>query len=123
MAKDTMPNFEIPAEMRRFAETSVAQAKQAFDGFMTAAQQAVERMHSQTAAAQVGATDASRKAMDFAGQNMAASFAFAQKLAQARDVEELMRLQADFLRTQMQTFAEQARELGTSFTQTTGRSS
>jgi hypothetical protein len=33
-----------------------------------------------------------------------------------------MRLQADFLRTQMQTFAEQARELGTSFTQT-GRSS
>jgi len=122
MAKDTMPNFEIPAEMRRFAETSVAQAKQAFDGFMTAAQQAVERMHSQTAAAQVGATDASRKAMDFAGQNMAASFAFAQKLAQARDVEELMRLQADFLRTQMQTFAEQARELGTSFTQT-GRSS
>jgi phasin len=123
MAKDPMPNFEIPAEMRRFAETSVAQAKQAFDGFMTAAQQAVERMQSQTAAAQVGASDASRKAMEFAGQNMAASFAFAQKLAQARDVEEVMRLQSDFLRTQMQTFADQARELGSSFTQTTGRSS
>ena len=122
MAKDPMPNFEIPAEMRRFAETSVAQAKQAFDGFMTAAQQAVERMQTQTAAAQVGATDAGRKAMAFAGQNMAASFAFAQRLAQARDVEEVMRLQADFLRTQMQTFAEQAQELGTSFTQT-GRSS
>jgi phasin len=123
MAKDPMPNFEIPAEMRRFAETSVAQAKQAFDGFMAAAQQAVERMQSQTAVAQVGATDASRKAMEFAGQNMAASFAFAQKLAQARDVEEVMRLQADFLRTQMQTFAEQAQELGASFTKTGGRSS
>ena len=123
MAKDPMPNFEVPAEMRRFAETSVAQAKQAFDGFMAAAQQAVERMQSQTAVAQVGATDASRKAMEFAGQNMAASFAFAQKLAQARDVEEVMRLQADFLRTQMQTFAEQAQELGASFTKTGGRSS
>jgi len=123
MAKDPMPNFEIPPEMRRFAETSVAQAKQAFDGFMTAAQQAVERMQSQTVAAQFGATDASRKAMAFAGQNMAASFAFAQKLAQARDVEEVMRLQADFLRTQMQTFADQARELGTSFTPTAGRGS
>jgi phasin len=122
MAKDAMPNFEIPAEMRRFAETSVAQAKQAFDGFMTAAQQAVERMESQTAAAQAGASDASRKAMAFAGQNMAASFAFAQKLAQARDVEEVMRLQADYLRTQMQTFTDQARELGTAFTQTPGRS-
>jgi hypothetical protein len=29
-----------------------------------------------------------------------------------------MRLQADFLRSQMQTFADQARELGASFTQT-----
>src|SRR5262249_37650148 len=117
-------NFEIPPEMRRFAETSVAQAKQAFDGFMTAAQQAVERMQSHTVAAQFGATDASRKAMAFAGQKMAAPFAFAQKLAQPRDVEEVvMRLQADFLRTQMQTFADQARELGTSFTPTAGRGS
>ena len=123
MAKDPMSSFEIPAEMRRFAETSVAQAKQAFDGFMAAAQQAVERVESQTAVAQAGATDASRKAMTFAGQNMAASFAFAQKLAQARDVEEVMRLQAEYLRSQMQTFADQARELGTAFTPTAGRSS
>jgi phasin len=123
MAKDPMSNFEIPADMRRLAETSVAQAKQAFDGFMSAAQQAVSRVESQTAAAQVGASDMSRKAMTFASQNMAASFAFAQKLAQARDVEEVMRLQAEFLKSQMQTFAEQAKELGTSFTQSAGRSS
>jgi phasin len=122
MAKDPMPNFEIPADMRRLAETSVAQAKQAFDGFMSAAQQAVSRMESQTAAAQAGASDMSRKAIAFASQNMAA-FAFAQRLAQARDPEEVMRLQADFLRSQMQTFAEQARELGSSFTQSAGHSS
>jgi phasin len=118
MAKDPMSNFEIPADMRRFAETSVAQAKQAFEGFISAAQQAVSRMESQTAAAQAGASDMSRKAVAFASQNMAASFAFAQRLAQARDVEEVMRLQADFLRSQMQTFAAQAQELGASFTQT-----
>jgi phasin len=117
MAKDPMSNFEIPADMRRLAETSVAQAKQAFDGFMSAAQQAVSRMETQTAAAQAGATDMSRKAMAFASQNMAASFAFAQQLAQARDVQEVMRLQADFLRSQMQTFTEQARELGAPFVQ------
>ena len=123
MAKDPMPNFEIPADMRRLAETSVAQAKQAFDGFMSAAQQAVSRVESQTVAAQAGASDMSRKAMTFAGQNTAASFAFAQKLAQARDVEEVMRLQAEFLRSQMQTFAEQARELGASFTHTSDTAS
>jgi len=120
VAKDPMSSFEIPADMRQIAETSVAQAKQAFEGFMTAAQQAVSRLESQTAAAQAGANDASRKAMRFASQNMAASFAFAQKLAQARDVEEVVRLQADFLRAQMETFAEQARELGASFTSLEG---
>jgi len=118
MAKDPMSNFEIPADMRKMAETSVAQAKQAFDGFLAAAQQAMSRVETQTVAAQSGASDMSRKAMAFAGENMAASFAFAQRLAQARDVEEVMRLQADFVRAQMQTFAEQARELGSSFTQT-----
>ena len=118
MAKDPMSSFEISADMRRIAETSVAQAKQAFEGFMTAAQQAVSRMESQTAAAHAGASNASRKAIAFASHSMVASFAFAQKLAQARDVDEVMRLQADFLRSQMQTYAEQARELGASFTQT-----
>jgi len=117
MAKDPMSSFEIPADMRNFAERSVTQAKQAFDGFLSAAQQAISRVEGQTAAAQAGAADMSRKAMTFAGQNMAASFAFAQKLAQARDVEEVMRLQADFMKAQMQAFTEQARELGASFTQ------
>jgi phasin len=127
MAKDPMSNFEIPADMRKLAETSVAQAKQAFDGFMAAAQEAVARVEGQAAVAQAGASDMSKKAMTFAGQNMAASFAFAQKLAQARDVEEAMRLQADFIKAQMQALADQAKELGASFTQkasdTAGRKS
>ena len=38
--------------------------------------------------------------------------------AAAADGAVLMRLQADFLRSQMQTFSEQARELGDAFTQT-----
>jgi phasin len=123
MAKDPMSSFEIPAEMRNLAEKSVAQAKQAFDGFLAAAQQAVTRVEGQATAAQAGAADMSRKAMAFAGQNMAASFAFAQKLAHAKDVEEVMRLQADFMKAQMQAFAVQAKELGASFTQAASDSS
>lgn len=117
MAKDPVSSFEIPAEMRNFAEKSLAQAKQAFEGFLAAAQQAVNRVEGQAAAAHAGAADVSRKAMAFAGQNMAASFAFAQKLAQARNVEEVMRLQADFVKSQMQAFAEQAKELGAALPQ------
>ncbi len=44
MAKDPMSSFEIPSEMRNLAEQSVEQARKAFDGYMTAAQQAVEAL-------------------------------------------------------------------------------
>jgi hypothetical protein len=37
------PNFEVPPDMRAFAEKSVAQAREAFDGFIGAARKAAER--------------------------------------------------------------------------------
>lgn len=112
MAKDPMSAFEIPADMRNMADRSVEQAKQAFEGFLTAVQQAANQMQGQAAAAQAGAADMQRKAMSFAQQNIAASFDFAQKLARARDVQELMRLQTEFVQAQMLALADQAKELG-----------
>ena len=40
-----------------------------------------------------------------------ASFEFAQKLVQARDVEEVVRLQTDYLKAQIQALNEQTKEL------------
>ena len=37
---------------------------------------------------------------------------FAQKLVRAKDLEEMTRLQTEFMQRQMQTLAEQAQELG-----------
>ena len=37
MAKDPFEQFAIPAEMRAFAEQTVAQARKAVDGFLEAA--------------------------------------------------------------------------------------
>ncbi len=112
MAKDPMPNFEIPAEMRQMAEHSVEQAKKAVDSFMSVAQQALGTIEGRAAAAQAGAKDVSRKAMSFAEQNLASSFEFAQKLVRAKDAQELMRLQSDFVRAQMEALSQQAKELG-----------
>ena len=112
MAKDPMSSFEIPGEMRHFAEQSVEQAKAAFEGFITAAQKAVSTMEGQAAMAQAGAKGVSQKAMSFAEQNVATSFAFAQSLVRAKDAQEVMRLQAEFIKTQMAAMAEQAKELG-----------
>ena len=53
------PDFEIPAEMRAMAEKSVAQAKQAFEGFMTAAQKAANLAEGQATTAHTAAKQAS----------------------------------------------------------------
>lgn len=112
MVKDPMSSFEIPAEMRQMAEKSVEQAKKAVDSFMTAAQQAVGAIEERAAAAQASVKDVNRKAMTFAEQNLANSFEFAQKLVRAKDPQEFMHLQSDFMRQQMQALSQQAKELG-----------
>src|SRR5262249_51607662 len=54
------------------------------------------------------------KAMTFAERNITSAFEFAQDLVQARDLQEVLRLQADYIRRQMQALHEQAQELGES---------
>jgi phasin len=112
VAQEQMPKFEIPAEMRQMAEQSVEQARKAFDGFIAAAEEAVSRFGGQAAIAQAGARDVGKKAMTFAEQNVANSFAFAQKLVRARDVQEILRLHSEFIREQMDALSHQAKELG-----------
>jgi len=104
--------FELPPDMIAFAERSVEQAKQAFDGFISAAHQAVNAFEGQAESARKGARQVTEKAMGFAEKNITNSFEFAQQLVRAKDVQEVLKLQADFMRGQMQVLAEQVRELG-----------
>lgn len=111
MTIDPMKSFEIPADMRKFAEQSVAQARQAFDGFMSAANKAVSDMEARANTASSGVRDVSGRAIGFAQRNIAASFDFAQKLVQARNVEDVLKLQQDYIQEQMRALNEQAKEL------------
>ena len=52
--------------------------------------------------------------LTFAEQNIASSFELAQQLVRARDFQDVLKLQADYIRRQLQVFTEQARELGES---------
>jgi phasin len=106
--------FDVPPEMRAFAEKSVEQARQAFDGFISAAHQAMSAFEGQAETARKGAKDVTEKAMTFAERNIASAFEFAQELMRARDIQDVMRLQGDYIKRQMQVLTEQARELGES---------
>jgi phasin len=106
--------FELPPDMKAFAEKSVEQARQAFEGFIGAAHQAVSTLEGQTETARQSAKDVTAKAMTFAQRNVASSFEFMQKLVQAKDFQEVLKLQTDYVKTQMQVLTEQAKELGES---------
>jgi phasin len=114
MAKDPFEQFAIPTEMRAFVEQSVTQARQAFDGFIEAANKAMGQLQGQAQAAHSGATEIAHKSMSYAEQNVTATFEFAQKLMQAKDAAELMRLQSEYLSRQMQALSSQVQDLGQS---------
>lgn len=118
MAKDM--KFEVPAEMREMAEKSVAQAKQAFDGFIAATQQAVGTAETQVKTIQTGAKQAGELALTFAERNVAASFEFAQKLLHAKDAQEVTALQSAYVKSQLSALTEQAKELSQQATKMTG---
>ncbi len=114
MANDPFEQFAIPNELRAFAEQSVTQARKAFEGFIQAANQAVGQMQGQAQAAHSGANEIAHKSMEYAEQNVAATFEFAQKLMHAKDGAEVMGLQSEYLGRQMQALSKQVQELGQS---------
>ena len=114
MMKGSTPPFEIPAQMRAFAEQSVEQAKEAFEKFIGAAQTTMSTIEDQSKAAQAGAKDINEKVMAFAAQNVATAFDYAQKLVHAQDPQALLQLHNEYVRTQMQALSDQAKALGES---------
>jgi len=114
MAKDPFEQFIIPSEMRAFAERSVTQARQAFEGFVDVATKAAGQMQGSAQIAQSGATEIAQKSIAYAEQNVAATFDFAQKLMNAKDGTEVLGLQSEFLSRQMQALSTQVQELGQS---------
>ena len=105
-------SYEIPTEMRDFAEKSVEQARKAFDGFMSAAQRTVSTLESSATNVQSNTKDLSQRAFDYAEQNVSAAFDLAQKLVRAKDVQEAMQLQAEYVRSQFAAMQAQMKEFG-----------
>lgn len=111
MAEDMKSNLEIPNEVRQLAENSVGEAKKAFDNFIAAAQKATASMEQQAAAAQSSSKEMHSKIRTFAERNVATCFEFAQKFIHAKNVQEVMQLQGELVKAQMQAITEQTAEL------------
>jgi len=106
------PNYEVPAEMRDLAEKSVEQARKAIDGFMGAARKTADTLEGSAQTVQVSTKDLTQKTFSYAEQNIAAAFDLAQRLVRAKDVQEAMQIQAEFVRSQFSSMQTQMKEFG-----------
>jgi len=112
-----MPNtpFEIPNELRDFAERSVEQARKAFEGFVSVAQKSVGAAGEAAQTTQTSAKSVGAHILASAEQNVNAAFDLAHKLVQAKDPQEALALQSEYLKTQLNALQAQAKVLGALF--------
>jgi phasin len=102
---DPKMTMEVPTQVREIAEKSVDQAEKAFQAFISAANQSV-------AMVPPPATELSKKALSLTEQNMKAAFDHVRKLVQAKDMQEAMHLQTEFLKSQFAAVTDQLKEIG-----------
>jgi len=98
------PKLEVPAELRDLAEKTIDQAEKAFGMFFDAASKSMGSLPG-------AGTDISKQALSFTEQNMKAAFEHARKLVHATDLQEAMRIQSEFLRSQFTNAGEHMRQI------------
>jgi phasin len=106
------PQFDVPVEMRELATKSVEQAKRAFDSFMDATQEASAKMKGSHGTLNEQAAKATTQVVGFAEQNVKAALDHAQALVQAKGLEDVMKLQTEFMKNQMFAMQSQMKSMG-----------
>ncbi|HEY1748862.1 MAG TPA: phasin family protein [Xanthobacteraceae bacterium] len=108
MANGMPPLNELSAQMQQGSEQMKEQARSAIDSYFGFLRQSVASMPS-------GGTDLGEKLKTCADKNIAATHEHLNKLSQVRDFEELMRLQTEFMESQMRQFSGNLQDLGEAF--------
>src|ERR1700693_6339854 len=103
-ANMTEPKLEVPAELRDLAEKTIDQAEKAFGMFFDAANKSMASVPSP-------GTEMSKQALSLTEQNIKAAFEHARKLVHATDLQEAMRIQSEFLKSQFTNAGEHMRQI------------
>jgi phasin len=98
------PKLEVPAELRELADKTIEQAEKAFGMFFEAASKSMKQVPG-------AESEISKQALTFTEQNMKAAFEHARKLVHATDLQEAMRIQSEFLRSQFTNAGDHMRQI------------
>jgi phasin len=103
--------FEVPEQMRAFAEKGVSQARDSYAKFKDAAETHNVTVEAVFTSASKGASEYSAKLMEFVKTNTTASLDFAQELFGVKTPAEALELWNSHARKQFETLTAQAKEL------------
>jgi phasin len=103
--------FEVPEQMRAFAEKGVSQARESYAKFKDVAESSNGTIEAVFTSAGKGASEYSSKLMDIMKTNTAANLDFAQELVGVKTLPQAMELLTAHARKQFEAFTVQSKEL------------
>src|SRR4030088_3836466 len=103
--------FEVPEQMRAFAEKGVSQARDSYAKFKDVAETHNGTIEAVFTSATKGASAYSAKLMELMKANTTANLDFAQALIGVKSPSEAMELWASHAKKQFETFTAHAKEL------------
>ena len=107
--KDLNPLGDFSQDAGRAIEQTKEQALGAADTYFDFLKKTVSSTPS-------GGTEFGERIKSYAEKNISATHEFIKQLTQAKDFEDILRIQAEFMQTQLKEFGEQTKSLGEAFT-------
>ena len=116
MGEGKTPFQDVSAMMSQ----GVEQARNAMENYLQDFQKNMSASPWASSASPWASSELNRKLTGYAQKNVATAFEFAQKLTQAKDIQDAVRIQAEFFQTQLKSLTEQAKDLSETATKTVG---
>ena len=105
MAKDRKPAEELSA----FANQAMEHARNAVDTYFDYLKKAISSTPS-------GGTEFGEKLKSYAEANLATTYEFVRQLSQVKDLNEMVRIQTEFMQSLVKAMGEQTKELTETYT-------
>jgi len=97
-----------PRESNAVGKQSAARAFSAMDYYF-------DHLKESVASAPSGGTEISEKVKVYAEQNISATQEYVRELTYAKDIQDILRIQMKFVRSQLDAFGEQTKDLGEAY--------
>jgi len=111
MAKDKEPTEALMGMAKQTAEQITGRTQEATENYF-------KWLQTTMSATPWGNTDLNKKLLSYATENVSAAFGFVQRLSQAKSLEDVVKIQTEFMTAQMNSFNEQAKNIGEIYTKT-----